>query len=69
MKQSLKMAMKNHMLAHPDIADDLISHSKHVFKLNDLIIHECDIRKTRLFKVVCGVGVVSALALIIYFRK
>jgi len=69
MKQSLKMAMKTHLLAHPDIADGLISHSKNLFKLNNSIIHECDIQKSRLFKVACGVGVVSALALITYFTK
>jgi len=54
--KALKTAMRNLVLSRPDLSDGLILHSQNVFKLNNLIIHECDIYKARLFKIFATFG-------------
>merc|ERR1712048_1052322 len=65
-KASLKMAMKELLISQPELEDGLISHSQNLFKLNNNIIQECNVQKTRLFKVATIVGLVTIGAALFY---
>merc|ERR1712212_1384017 len=41
-KEALKMQMKRLLLEQPDLEDGLLEHSKNLFRLNNLIIRECE---------------------------
>jgi len=64
-KSSLKTAMKNLVLSDAALAQKLIEHSENLFKLNNLIIKECEIQKTRLFKIF-GIIAFSITGICIY---
>ena len=64
-KSSLKTAMKNLVLSDAALAQKLIEHSENLFKLNNLIIKECEIQKTRLFKIF-GIIAFSIAGICIY---
>ena len=57
--------MKNLVLSDAALAQKLIAHSENLFKLNNVIIKECEIQKTRLFKIFSIVSL-SIVGILIY---
>ena len=60
--------MKGLVLEHPDLRDELIEHSKALFRLNNAIIAECENRNIDIFKnVTCLILVTAASVAFVKF--
>lgn len=49
--------MRRLLLEQPELEDDLIEHSKNLFKLNNRIIHECENPNIEIAKYIGMMGV------------
>ena len=65
-KAGMRQSMKNFLLSDPEIEDGLILHSQNLFKMNNLIIQECNIQKTRFFKMICAGAIFCASTFAFY---